>query len=422
MYKKLIANTKLHFRGIGFFNKKNFHTSIKTFNNTMITNDIKTEVNIDNITSEMNNTIIPKRPVIKIDYTNKLILAPMVRVNGLAFRQICADFGADIVYSEELVDKKLFKCKPVINQKLNTIDYMYGDTIVYQVEIVSPESKSRTGRQEVPTVLQLGTSSPSLALEVAELMIDGYDAIDVNMGCPKKFSIKGGMGSSLLKKENQENALEILRTLVKGIKEKYGKPVTCKIRLLDTMEETLDLYKRLEATGVSAICVHARYIPQRPREKAHSHLIASIAEIAKIPLIANGDVFKQEDFERIKEVTKCNSLMIARGAMWNCSIFRKEGALDKVETAKQLLSRLKYYSYHEGLSKYILKRMFETQPKTKLYEALSKSKGFEQLEKALEVDEKIVDIITPEVLASIVGEKDETIEETENPTKKIKMD
>lgn len=48
--------------------------------------------------------------------------------------------------------------------------------------------------------------------------------IDINMGCPKEFSIKGGMGAALM--ANATKAKEILKTLVENIKI----PITCKIR------------------------------------------------------------------------------------------------------------------------------------------------------------------------------------------------
>lgn len=44
------------------------------------------------------------------------------------------------------------------------------------------------------------------------------------MGCPKEFSIKGGMGAALLAKP--EKARGILKTLVENLRI----PVTCKIR------------------------------------------------------------------------------------------------------------------------------------------------------------------------------------------------
>jgi tRNA-dihydrouridine synthase 2 len=55
--------------------------------------------------------------------------------------------------------------------------------------------------------------------------------IDVNMGCPKEFSLKGGMGAALL--TQPEKVRELLTTLVEGV----SKPVTCKIRILPTVCE-----------------------------------------------------------------------------------------------------------------------------------------------------------------------------------------
>ena len=46
---------------------------------------------------------------IKEFYSNKIILAPMVRMNTLPFRLLALDCGADIVYSEEIVDHKILR-------------------------------------------------------------------------------------------------------------------------------------------------------------------------------------------------------------------------------------------------------------------------------------------------------------------------
>ena len=43
----------------------------------------------------------------EMDYSGKLILAPMVRVGTLPFRICALRHGADIVYSEEIIDKKI---------------------------------------------------------------------------------------------------------------------------------------------------------------------------------------------------------------------------------------------------------------------------------------------------------------------------
>ena len=39
-------------------------------------------------------------------YKGKNILAPMVRVNGFPTRLLAHEYGADIVYTEELIDRK----------------------------------------------------------------------------------------------------------------------------------------------------------------------------------------------------------------------------------------------------------------------------------------------------------------------------
>jgi tRNA-dihydrouridine synthase len=52
-----------------------------------------------------------------------------------------------------------------------------------------------------------------------------------------------------------------------------------------------------------------------------------------IPIIANGDVFKYEDIEAVKQTTGASSVMIARGALWNASIFQPQASsIDDVIT------------------------------------------------------------------------------------------
>lgn len=45
----------------------------------------------------------------KLEYRNKLILAPMVRVGTLPMRLLALDYGAQIVYTEELIDWKILR-------------------------------------------------------------------------------------------------------------------------------------------------------------------------------------------------------------------------------------------------------------------------------------------------------------------------
>lgn len=105
-------------------------------------------------------------------------------------------------------------------------------------------------------------------------------AIDINMGCPKEFSIKGGMGVALMGKP--EKACNILKALVSNL----SIPVSCKIRILNTAEETLDLVEKLVGTGIKAIAIHGRTKEERPQHAVHPEIIKYVAERTSIPVIA----------------------------------------------------------------------------------------------------------------------------------------
>ena len=50
-----------------------------------------------------------------LSYRKKQILAPMVRMNTLPLRLLSLDYGADIVYTEEIVDKRMLRTRRVVN-------------------------------------------------------------------------------------------------------------------------------------------------------------------------------------------------------------------------------------------------------------------------------------------------------------------
>lgn len=48
-------------------------------------------------------------------YKDRLICGPMVRISSLPFRLLALEYGADIVFSEELVDYRFIQCVRVEN-------------------------------------------------------------------------------------------------------------------------------------------------------------------------------------------------------------------------------------------------------------------------------------------------------------------
>ncbi|XP_034143958.1 tRNA-dihydrouridine(20) synthase [NAD(P)+]-like isoform X2 [Esox lucius] len=283
------------------------------------------------------------RTVGSLCFRNINALAPMVRVGTLPMRLLALDYGADIVYSEELIDIKMAQCQRVVNEVLETVDFVAPDERVM----------FRTCKKEKEhVVLQMGTADPDRALIVARLVENDVAAIDINMGCPKEYSTKGGMGAALLSNPDQIEA--ILRTLVNGV----SKPVTCKIRILPTLEETVSLVKRIEGTGVSAIGVHGRLKDERPRHPVHCDVIKAVSQSVSIPVIANGgslDLIKAHaDFEEFRKATGASSVMVARAAMWNPSVFRSQGLLAVEEVMKEYLKYAVRYDNHAFNTKYCL--------------------------------------------------------------------
>ena len=74
-----------------------------------------------------------------------------------------------------------------------------------------------------------------MVITIYTFFLTDVDAIDVNMGCPKGFSLKGGMGAALLTQPEKVKA--ILTALVNAV----DISVTCKIRILPKLEDTLKL-------------------------------------------------------------------------------------------------------------------------------------------------------------------------------------
>lgn len=50
-----------------------------------------------------------------MEYRNKVILAPMVRCGTLPLRLQALRYGADLVYTEEIVDKRIIASTRVVN-------------------------------------------------------------------------------------------------------------------------------------------------------------------------------------------------------------------------------------------------------------------------------------------------------------------
>lgn len=76
------------------------------------------------------------------------------------------------------------------------------------------------------------------------------------------------------------------------------------------------------------------------------------------------EIEKHSDIYKFLEATGCSSVMLARAAEWNCSIFRKEGKVDMETVINEYLKLAVEYDNSPSNTKYniqnILRELQET--------------------------------------------------------------
>lgn len=274
-------------------------------------------------------------------------LAPMVRAGSLALRSLALDYGCDLVWSEELIDFKLLETRRVVNEDLKTVDYLvdYREKTV----VFFRTHECEKGR----VILQLGTGSPDTALQAAKKVEADVAAIDINMGCPKKFSTQGGMGAALL--ENQDVACEIIRKVKSGV----SIPVTAKIRIVNNVEDTVAFIRKLEEAGVSAVTLHLRRKGDTETTDAQTYeTLKRVIDMGiKVPIIANGDMYTSGRITEMIAESGCAGVMLARPFLYNPSICREEGPLKQLDIMKAFLTKCLQFDTVYQVIKYTLMEM-----------------------------------------------------------------
>ena len=351
-------------------------------------------------------------------------LAPMVRAGTTPLRTLALDYGADLVYTEELMDRSILNTRRVVtvygrdNESAssshpvslndNTSSQNHDDdegspsnplpatslpetTIDYTRNVANLARKTirKIGdhaplllridpqRERGKLILQMGTGCPDLARAVALHVLQDADGIDVNMGCPKKFSTGGGMGSALLK--DPDRACRIITSVVDAAP---TTPVSAKIRLLPNTLATVDFCSGLIHAGCQAIAIHARRVGDADVKPAQWDDLKEVLSILTqkynhVPFFVNGDFYTRQDFTEFCSQTGARGVLLGRPALYNTSIFRKPNhqendaldpmsatysynsplLLDKTVVIQDYLKHSLRYNTHYKNVKYVISEM-----------------------------------------------------------------
>jgi len=251
-----------------------------------------------------------------------LALAPMAGVTDTAFRQMCKEGGADVIFTE----------------------FASADALVY--ESTKTREMIAFAPQEQPVVCQIFGRKPEVFARAVVLLEDmGFAGVDINFGCPAYKVVKGGGGVSLMRN------LNLCHELVQAACEATKLPVSIKMRAsikrgqetkdkiegdaamadaeLDAYEceldvvTALDLVKKIKDLPVAAIMIHGRSFEHPFDGEPNYGVIAEARKVWPGILIANGGIHTPEKAKEVLELTRADGVGLARGTWGKPWLFQQ---------------------------------------------------------------------------------------------------
>ncbi len=230
----------------------------------------------------------------------------------------------------------------VTDHIFRTVVYRYGPPDVMFTEFVSVEGLSRRipalfndlkyEKNERPMIAQIYGYEPEAFKASVKIVAElGFDAVDINMGCPAKSVVHSGGGAALIKEcPHAKTIIKTCGETLKGIFEETGKllPLSVKTRLGYEKKMVKDwIGQLLDCKELSNISIHGRTLKQAYTGEADWEAIAEAAELAKgsgKTILGNGDVKNLQDaLERIQKY-KVNGVLLGRASYGNPWLFREK--------------------------------------------------------------------------------------------------
>lgn len=241
-----------------------------------------------------------------------VVLAPMEDVTDQAFRLLCKEFGASMVYSE----------------------FVSADALIRNVD--RSLEKIRVDEHERPVAIQIYGRDPDSMAEAARIVESEAhpDILDINFGCPVKKVAGKGAGAGMLR--TPQLMLDITRRVVEAVRI----PVTVKTRigwdmpsLYDCPEEwnvrsnnpfIVELALRLQDCGIEALTIHGRTRSQMYQGEADWTFIGQVKAHPdiRIPIVGNGDITTGEQAAEAFARYGVDAVMVGRATFGQPWLFK----------------------------------------------------------------------------------------------------
>lgn len=271
--------------------------------------------------------------------SSNVLMAPLAGYTCYPFRMLAYELGAGLCFTEMCSANAL----------------KYEDRATNRLLL--------TTKDEPVKAVQLLGGNPAVMEQMAKsTLLQDFDIIDINMGCPVPNVFKSGEGSALML--DQKRAAAIIR----GCK-RSGKVVTVKCRIGIREEDTFaaEFARMCEDAGADMITIHGRSRSMMYEGEPHMEEIAHAKAAVSIPVIANGGIFSVEDAARMMECTGADGIMLARYGLENPFIFSEltgrlcgktalQVLMEQLERAAQYYDETFTLSHMKKMASYMMKK------------------------------------------------------------------
>lgn len=225
-------------------------------------------------------------------------LSPMDDITDLPFRQLCKEFGADLLITEFIASEALNRDAERSLRKMR----------------FTPEQR--------PLGIQIFGADEEELLRCLEVVEQAEpDFIDINWGCPVRKVAGRGAGSGIL--QDVPKMLRITASIVK----KAHLPVSVKTRLAYSAYSMMvtDFAEALQDCGIAALSIHGRTKNQMYSGSADWRPIAEVKSNPRIhiPIFGNGDITTAAQAVESKRCYGVDGILIGRAAIGNPWIFEQ---------------------------------------------------------------------------------------------------